>query len=179
MKFIKYLFTILCATSLCLAASAQQAGVNTLLPGGNTILRPGAFNNVVATGVSTNQYGSSTSYGTITSNLVQSVAEYDNVGLTWSFTGFGAGCTNAAVVLYVYRSYDNGLLYEANPGFTYSCTPGFGADTATFTTNLNLAVTSATHLAFSFSNTNTVAVTNVILKVNLKPAKVYTLPARN
>ena len=41
MKFTKYLFTILCATSLCLAASAQQAGVNTLLPGGNTILRPG------------------------------------------------------------------------------------------------------------------------------------------
>jgi hypothetical protein len=176
MKFIKYLFTILGAVSICVAANAQQAGVITLLNGGTTTVQAGLTNNFIVSGT-TNQFGSVWQAGITSSNLMQSVAEYNTVGLTWQFKGL-ADTTNAVIALKVYKSFDNGVSFEDNPSFTYSCTPA-APGSVSWTTNQSITVTDTTTLGFTVENHCADYITNVVLKVNLKPTKVYSLPARN
>ena len=166
MKFTKSIFTIaILAIAGTLAANGQIAGVypiGTLNGGINRILA--ATTNTAAVGLSsTNTYGLP---GTST-NLVQSVAEYQTVGLTWSY---GAG-SNAT--LQVFKTFDNGTTFEANPSFSYS---GPAASSAAFSTNVSISVTDCTGIGFVLKNASNLDLTNVLVEVNLKLTKLYQLP---
>jgi hypothetical protein len=150
---------------------AQKAQVYTYLSGGNTIIPTLATNQFVVSGI-TNQFGSPTSYFPTASNMVATVAEYNDVGLTWGFVA-PVGSTNATVNLKIYKSFDNGVSYESTPSFSYAITPtAINAAAGTVLgTNLDLSVPGVSHLAFSLDNNTAGYVTNVVLKLNDKSPK--------
>lgn len=168
MKFTKLILLTACVLAVATSAFAQKSGVYTQLAGGATAIPTLTTNQFVVSGV-TNQAGAPASDSITSSNLIQTVAEYNSVGLTWQFT-YPTGSTNGAVTLFIYRSFDNGVTYEANPGFTYAVTP-VAPGNGTWTTNLSIATTDATHLGFSVENKAVGYITNCNLKINLKSPK--------
>jgi hypothetical protein len=78
------LVTMLFASKI--TARAQQAKVYEFLSGGTTTMPGGVTNQFVVAGF-TNQLGSPTADAITGSNLVQTVAEFDNAGITWQFKG--------------------------------------------------------------------------------------------
>ena len=127
------------------------------------------YTNGVANGVSTtNLIGNP---GTST-NLTQSVVNYDYVGLTWGFTGT-ATSTNS---LLIYKSFDNGANYEGAATFQYlNVAPG----AAGYVTNASLDVHGVTTLAIVVKNSGTTASTNNVLEFNLKSPQFFTTPPGN
>lgn len=178
MKFTKYFFGLLAAVAMLAIApraEAQKAGVNNLLSG--AVLPTLTTNQFVTAGV-TNQAGSPTGYTITSSNLVQSVGEYDYAGITWQYT-WPVGSTNGITNLKVYESFDNGQTFGANPVFTYAPTPAAAGAPGTWTTNQVVDIHGVTHLAFSLDNNATGFISNVVLRVNLKAPRVTTTPAKN
>lgn len=170
MKFNRFILALIALAVLAIAAQsalAQKSGLYNIVSGG--VLPTLTTNQIVTSGV-TNQAGSTTSYTPTGSTFVQTVAEYDNVGLTWSFT-FPTGSTNGVAHLSVYKSFDNGQTYEVNPSFTYVPTPTAALAPGTWTTNTSLSVAGVTHLAFSLDNNTVGFISNVVLRVNLKSPK--------
>ena len=148
------------STALCISANAQQAGVQVILSGG-TMRVPALTTNVISVGlVSTNTYGLP---GTST-NLFQSVQEFDYVGLTWS------RATGSNDTLQVFKSHDNGVTFEAIPSFSYTGP----AASAAFETNITLDVHGVSTLGFVIKNAGNVDLTNTLLEVNLKLNKILT-----
>jgi hypothetical protein len=170
-KIASILFGLVLALAMVLPVQAQKAGVQTLLGGGNSILPATTTNLFVATGSATNQFGAPQTWTMTSSNLTMTVAEFDNVGLSWHFTGFSSGATNATVVLRVYKSYDNAATWDVIPSYIYSITPGNADGTTPLGTNANLSCTGATHIGFEVENNVAVLETNVQLRVNLKSPK--------
>ncbi len=170
----KLLIAIVAVAALMFAppkAAAQTPGVYTLLSGGNTHLNPATTNIYVVNNVTNNIGTPGTS-----SNLVLSVSEYDNVGLTFQYVGV-AQTTNGSCGLSCWQSHDNGTTYESAASYTFLATP---TGAATLTVATNLVVKGATHLAFTIQNASTNAaafMTNVLLKVNLKSFRVQSQPA--
>jgi hypothetical protein len=154
MKFTKTILVTAILAVATLTASAQKAGLYQTFNGGTTRLVAGTTNSIATGTNAAVQYGLP---GTST-NIAQTVGEFDYVGLTWSFTG----STNATLKLY--KSFDNGLTYEANPSFSYS---GSG----TFATNASIDVHSVTHLGVVLANVGTLDATNHVLEFNLKSPK--------
>lgn len=156
---MKNLFAITVAVAaVAFTASAQQAGLYTPLNGGTTRVLA-ASTNLVALGVtSTNQYGLQNT----SSNLVQTVAEFDKVGFTWSY---GAG-SNATVL--IYKSYDNATTFESVPSYTYT---GPAATATAFSTNALLDLTGVSHVAVVIRNPSTIDMTNAYVGFNLKSPK--------
>ena len=146
--------------ALAPVALAQPAGLHYIgTLSGTPVRGPALTTNVVAIGLtSTNIYGLP---GT-SSNLVQSVDEFDSVGFTWSYLS-GSNAT-----VQVYRSYDNQVNYEITPGYSFS---GPATSSAAYSTNGSLAVPGATHIAFVIKNASTLDLTNCYLTVNLKSEK--------
>lgn len=175
MKFTKHLFLTLCVIAATTTAFAQKAQVYTWLSGGTTTMNTLTTNAFVVAGV-TNQLGNPTSDTPSSSttnwsyNMVQTVAEYNSFGLTWQFTA-PTGSTNAAVTLFGYKSFDNGVTYESNPSIVYTMTPTALLVPLTWTTNLTVSCTDASHIAWSVENKTVGYITNVVLKVNLKSPK--------
>ena len=176
MKFTKYLFLTICATALCTSAFAQKAGLYTLLSGGTTTIPTVATNQFIIAGV-TNQLGAPSADAITSSNLTQTVGEYNTAGLTWQFA-YPAGSTNGAVTLFVYKSFDNGATYEASPSYTYTVTPA-APGAGVWLTNMSITLTDATHIGFSVENKAVGYITNCLLKVNLKAARVISKTAVN
>jgi hypothetical protein len=149
------------AAMFTLAVDAQVAGVYPLITGNAGI--PAQTTNEIIVNGNTIIYGNP---GTA-SNLVQTVSEFDYVGLTFSMAGTAA-TISAPVGVRVFQSKDNGFTFEPNPSYTFSVTAA-GAFTNTVVTNLD--VHGSSHIAFQvFNNTGGYA-TNVLLEVNLKSPK--------
>lgn len=139
-------------------AEAQQAQVYQIIYGGTSRV-PASTTNTVIVNVSTNTYGIP---GT-GSNLVMQVAEFDYVGLTWTFTG----STNASLL--IYKSFDNGVTFNTNAAdFNYL---NQTAGTGIFTTNAALDVHGVTHLGFGLQNRGVNDETNLLLEINCKSPK--------
>ncbi len=156
--------------ALAPAALAQTPGVTKLLVGGTTFMHTLTTNAFIFNGV-TNQLGSPSLYPPTASNLVASVASYDNVGFTWQFSN-PVGSTNGTVNVKVYKSFDNGVVYESTPSFVFTYTPPASAGAATWTTNANLSIAGVTHLGFSVDNNTVGDITNCLLEINDKMLKV-------
>ena len=177
MKISKLILAGLAAAAMVAVApraDAQKVGLYQLLSGTTTI-NTLATNQFIVGGV-TNQLGNPAAYTPTGSNLVQTVGEYDYVGLTWKSSN-PVGSTNGLVNLKVYKSFDNGATYEALPSFTYSYTPTAILGAGSFSTNVYLDVHGVSHLAFSLDNNTVGYITNVLLEVNCKANKVWVKPA--
>ena len=166
------LFTVL-ALFTFIPARAQQSGLQPALLAGGTASQAAQTTNQMVTAGMTNQAGSLTSDTITTTNISINVADYDNVGLTFQETGTTQS-TNGIYGLRVYRSYNKGVTYEANPGWSFTnMTAAPGAQT--FTVVTNLYIPSVTTLAFSFENGNTNILgfeTNILLQINCKDPRV-------
>jgi hypothetical protein len=154
----KIFLAILTVAALAIAstATAQNIGLYRILSGGTTTVPAGVTNQIVVGGV-TNQYGLP---GTAT-NLAQSVQDYNTAGLTISLTGT-ATSTNSVLI---YKSFDNGTTYEANPSFSYT---GIAPGAAAWSTNASLTLTDVTTLGFVVKSSGTTDATNVLVELNLK-----------
>lgn len=143
-------------------AHAQPAGlyyIGTL--SGTPVRVLASSTNVVAIGLtSTNTYGMAGS--TNWPQLIQSVSEFDNVPITWSYLSGSNATVN------VYKSYDGMLSYDAGPSFSIS---GPATTSGAFSTNVLLDCKGVTHLAFVIQNASTLDLTNAYLTVNLKSPK--------
>jgi len=182
-KLIVFAFTALIAV----VTFAQPAGIHrpfpmssgvltsggSFLSGGATVLPAGTTNQFV-TGGTTNQVGSPTSSTTVaSSNLVVSVWEFDNVGFTWSFSG-NDHTTNGTITVRISKSYDNGVVFETSPSWSFPVTlPTASGGATSYVVRTNLDCRGATHLAFNFENNAAVGgdATNCNLSVNLKSPK--------
>jgi hypothetical protein len=156
------------AFAFALAVRAQPAGVSYIGTLSGTPVRVLALTtNVVAIGLtSTNTYGLP---GTTNQpQLIQSVSEFDNVPITWSYLSG----SNATVD--VYKSYDGMLSYDAKPSFSIS---GPATTSGAFSTNALLDCKGVSHLAFVIKNASTLDMTNAQLTVNLKSPKWQSKPA--
>jgi len=186
-NFIIALLGLLAALALPTVANAQIAGIYPTLattsiptngngvalifPTGTTNQTISVFyTNGVANGVlTTNQYGLP---GTAT-NLVIQIYNYDYVGLTLSLIGT-ATSTNDVLI---YKSFDQGRIFEATPSFSYTgIAPGNGV---TYSTNASLDVHGVTTLAFVVKSYGTTSTTNNGVELNLKSAQIFTLPPGN
>lgn len=146
-------------------ASAQSSGVYKVFTGGTTIFPASSTNKYVVGGV-TNVWGAPGS----ATNTVQTVGDYDYVGLTWGFTGTATSTND----LLVYKSFDNGVTFETNPSFTYTnIAPGAAA----FVTNASLDVHAVTHIAIVSRSRGTTDGTNQLVEFNLKMPRVQSTPA--
>ena len=143
----------------------------------NGVLPPMTTNQVIIVAV-TNLYGLP---GTPT-NLLQDVHAFDNVGFTLQYTGTAAA-TNAAIGAYIFRSYDDGNIWETTPGFTFTNITLAASAASGFTQQVttNLYVPGVTGLAIVLVNncTNYVATTpgwatNLVLEFKPKAPKVLT-----
>jgi len=167
LKFTKYFSALIAAVAMLAIApraEAQKVGVYQIFTGGTTRALALTTNDIALGLVSTNQYGLP---GTPT-NIIQTVGNFDYVGITWSFTG------GSNAVLQVFRCKDNGLTFNTNsPDFTYTST----AVTPGWTTNATLDVHGDSHIAFVLQNKGTLDLTNLILSINCKSGTTYTKPA--
>lgn len=170
---------------ISLPAHGQVAGVyspNSIGSGGllvvpasstNTFLTYALTNGVQTGAWTTNNngvaYNVPSSFATQT-NLTVNVSSYDYVGFTWAYQ---AG-SNATVD--VYASYDNAVSWGSNKFASYS---GQAAPSGQWTTNVLLDCRGITHLGFVQKNAGTMALSNVLLNVNLKSSTIYTLPPGN
>ena len=157
-KFFVALFALFIILLLPKPAAAQSApGLYGFLSGGTSQL-PAATTNQTIVGTITNNFGNP---GTAT-NFVLNVGQYDHVGFTFTATGIAA-TTNVTVSLY--KSFNNGISYEANPSFTYA---NINIGAATYTTNADLDVHGVTHLALVTKIIGTGGTTNTYISLNLK-----------
>lgn len=173
-RFISFLFLAISVIALSLCPSrahAQRPGYYTIYSG--TSILPTITTNLVYTpGSSTNTWGLP---GTST-NLVQSVAEYDIAGVNLAWTNAPAA-TNAIVGVAIYKSQDNGITFSTSPTWQLTNAP-IAPGLLQTVLQTNLDVRGITHIAFVPYNTTGGAVSNLILGVELKAPKFYTLPAR-
>lgn len=173
-RFTSFLFlfvSVIALALLPLSAHAQKPGYYPIYSG--TSILPTISTNLVYTpGTSTNTWGLP---GTST-NLIQSVAEYETARVHMAWTNAPAA-TNSIVGVAIYSSADNGITFSTSPTWQLTNAPiAPGLLQTVLATNLD--VKGITHLAFVPYNTTGGAVSNLILGVNLKAPKFYTLPAR-
>jgi hypothetical protein len=182
--------TLLLATLLAVALGtftlpAQVAGIYSpnsisaggvlVVPANNTnlfytyALTNGVLNGTWTTNNGGAAYNTPISFATQT-NLLVNVSTYDYPGITWAYLS-GSNAT-----LDVYASYDNGTSWPSNKIASYA---GPATTTSTFTTNTFLDCRGVTHLAFVTKNASTLALSNVVISVNLKSPTLFTLPPGN
>ena len=150
---------------LSVSAFAQPSELHQIFS--NVTINTGTTNQIVTSGV-TNKYGAPSSFAITSSNQIQDVSEFDNVGFTFAFKGL-AKTTNGTVDLYFYKTFDNGAVYESTPSYSYSFAP---TGAGNYTTNGNLSVAGATGVGVSFDNNTYGPATNVFLSFNPKAPKV-------
>ena len=169
MKFNKFISALFLSAVVFLAAAfpadAQIAKPYRIFDG-TTYVIPTASTNVYYYAGLTNTIGSP---GT-SSNLVLTVAEFDNVGFTFKYTP-GSGCTNAPVGIAVFRSFDGGTIFETVQGYVWTNGPTALTVGTSPVIATNLDVRGATHIAFVPYNLTTGWATNVFLEINLKSPK--------
>jgi hypothetical protein len=161
MKLTQLFLTATVAIAAALTCNAQVSGVYPLITGNAGI--PAQTTNEIIVNGNTITYGNP---GTA-SNLVQTVSEFDTIGLTFSMAGTAA-TISAPVGVRVFQSKDNGFTFEPSPSYTFSVTAS-GAFTNTVVTNLDVHGTS--HVAFVVFNNTSGYATNVLLEVYLKSPK--------
>jgi len=170
----KFLSLVLAGFALVsFTAHAQKAGLYKIISDTTATLNASGTNAIVLSGV-TNQYGSpiNTSLAT-SSNLVSTVAEYDNVGLTWAFTGV-ANTTNGTVTLKGSKSFDNAVTFESTPSIIFPITlPTASGGAASYVIATNLDTRGATHILWNYENKASAGgyITNILHEVNLKSPK--------
>jgi hypothetical protein len=181
MKFTKYLFLAACSMAMVLGGYAQNIGLYS--PGniqsGGTIVVPANSTNVFWTYALTNGVQN----GVITTNtfsqpsitpasntnlLLQNVASFEYIGLTWSYASGSNATCNA------FKSYDYGNTFEATPTFSFT---GPAAASTAFLTNVMADVRGVTTLSFVIKNASTIPLTNHISEVNLKANTIQVVPA--
>ena len=156
-----------------LAATAPVPAQN--VPGVYTF-----FSGVTLPGASSNQYtnapgatGYTNTWGAqgTSTNFLISVASCDYAGLTIT----GAGATTTSNLVTLYKSYDNGVTFDATP-FSYA--QSFTSGTVT-TTTASLDVRGMTHLALVMGPVGTGNITNAAIKLFLKSSAIYAIPPAN
>lgn len=185
---MKTLFSILTALALAIPASAQQAGVY--------------FSNLLTGGTNGVVHGATNTYTTLTTNTfagvsqvvnfpveIREVRDHSTIGIELNYSDANPAATNAAIVLLISQSNDNGNTFETTPSIiltnqfptalqqSVNGLNGFTNRCALFTIG-NL---SATHIAVAIGNTGTTAaqdVTNLALVFCIPQGRAYEEPAR-
>jgi hypothetical protein len=180
MKFKNSLIVGLIIFLFSFATFAQEAKLYTIFSGNTETVfgtnggAGGWTNTVIIAGV-TNQYGSPRAFTITVSNLMQKVYEFDNVGLTIKFNGI-TSTTNGNVNFKIYKSYDEGNVFELTPSFAYTFVT---AGAVSYQTNGNLSVSGVTTLGISFDNESSDYITNLLLEFKPKATKVMTRTSSN